>query len=102
MSEYQHGVCVCSSVTCVSDTMALTLSQGSDLVLHGQHELGLAGQVLAAALLVLQGDGNASRQVVHAADDRRVGGGLQGAANTDCHRPIPIFYHYITYLSHVQ
>jgi len=50
----------------------LTLSRGGDLFLDGQHQLGLSGQVLAAPLLVLQGDGDAARQVVHAADDGRV------------------------------
>ena len=59
--------------------MNLTLSHGGDLVLDGQHQFGLPGQVLAAALLVLQGDGDAARQVVHAADDGRVRVRLQRA-----------------------
>lgn len=46
----------------------LTLSRSGDLVLHGKHQLGFSGQVLAAALLMLKGYGDAPRQVVHAAD----------------------------------
>lgn len=49
--------------------MHLTLGHGGDLILNGQHQLGLPGQVLAAPLLVLHGYGNAAGQVVHAADD---------------------------------
>lgn len=51
----------------------LDLTLGCDLLLDGQHEFGLSGQVLAASLLVLQRYGQAAREVVHAADDRRVG-----------------------------
>lgn len=61
----------------------LTLSARGDLLLDGQHQLGLSGQVLAASLLVLQRDGDATRQVVHAADDGRVGVCLQGPMNDD-------------------
>lgn len=50
----------------------LTLSHGSNLFLDSQHQFGLSGQVLAASLLVLQGYCDAPRQVVHAANDRRV------------------------------
>lgn len=50
----------------------LTLSHGGDLILDRQHEFGFSGQVLAAALFVLQGYSDAPRQVVHAADHRRV------------------------------
>lgn len=57
-----------SSVAC----SYLTLSHGRDLVLDGQHQFGLSGQVLAAPLLVLKCYGDAARQVVHAADDRQV------------------------------
>lgn len=60
-----------SGKVCKSERV-LTLCHGGNLILDGQHQLGLAGQVLAAALLVLQGDGDAARQVVHAADDGRV------------------------------
>lgn len=47
----------------------LTLSHGGNLILDGQHQFGLSGQILAAPLFVLQGYGDAARQVVHAADD---------------------------------
>lgn len=50
----------------------LTFSHGGDLFLGGQHDFGFSGQVLAAALLVPQGYGDAPRQVVHAVDDGRV------------------------------
>lgn len=40
-------------------SLYLTFSRGNFL-LDGQHEFGLAGQVLAAALLVLQSNGNAA------------------------------------------
>ena len=38
----------------------LTFCHGGDLILNSQHELGLSGEVLAASLLVLQGDGDAT------------------------------------------
>lgn len=56
----------------VVTNLYLTLSCGSNLVLDGQHQFGLSGQVLAAPLLVLQRYRDASRQVVHAADDGQV------------------------------
>lgn len=61
----------------------LTLSPRGDLLLDSQHQFGLSGQVLAAALLVLQRYGDATGQVVHAADDGRVSVGLRGAINED-------------------
>lgn len=38
----------------------LTLCHVGDLLLDGQHQFGLSGQVLAAPLLVLQGYGDAA------------------------------------------
>lgn len=57
--------------TCVT-ALCLTLSPRGDLLLDGQHQFGFSSQVLAAPLLVLQRNGDAARQVVHAADDGRV------------------------------
>lgn len=57
------------NLSCVVYTLkGLTFSHGGELILHSQHEFGLPGEVLAAPLLVLQGDGDAPRQVVHATD----------------------------------
>lgn len=50
----------------------LTLGHSSNLILDGQHQFGLSGQVLAAPLLVLQRNRDAAWQVVHAADDGQV------------------------------
>lgn len=57
----------------------LTLSHGGDLLLNGEHQLGLPGQILAPQLLVLEGDGYTTWQVVHAVDDGEVCVGLCGA-----------------------
>lgn len=69
------------SLSCVLHTLkGLTLSHGGELILHSQHEFGLPGEVLAASLLMLQGNGNAPRQVVYATDHRWVCISLQWAA----------------------
>lgn len=64
---------------------ALTLWHGRHLVLDSQDELGLPGEVLAAALLVLQDDGDPAGQVVQAVDHGRIRVGLRGTRQTSSH-----------------
>lgn len=42
----------------------ISISHGGHLILERQDQLGLPGEVLAAALLVLQHSGNATGQVM--------------------------------------